>query len=386
MAKLKGSLVIKVKRRLCATSILTALAIMPNVVRAQTQTQQPPQTVRQADVEPSMATPPGVFTPATVLPGPVPPYTGTLGVTRAQAKTSQVVLLGTAGGPFIRGKRSGRSSLLIIGNHKYLIDCGVGSLQSLNEAGYKPTDLDAIFLTNNHLDHMGGLADMLEYSSFEGRSRPISVVGPAGVREMVAGALMLIEPERRIFNSEGLTSTPNPASVFRAVQIDGQRQVYDDGVVKVTVAENSHYRLIPRNSPSYGVDRSYSMRFDFGARSIVFAGDTGPSAGLEALAQDADVLVTGVVDVPRAIKFATESMQTTPASINKITRHLELELLTPSEIGKLAAKDHVKTVVLTHFSPGADSDQGTEDYIRGIRVYFAGTVIIGADRTGLEID
>ena len=52
----------------------------------------------------------------------------------------------------------------------------------------------------------------------------------------------------------------------------------------------------------------------------------------------------------------------------------------------IAAAANVKTLVLSHFVPGADAKINDEDWIAGIRKSFAGNVIVGRDRFEIAIN
>src|SRR5882672_6460751 len=109
--------------------------------------------------------------------------------TSNSAHSTRLILLGTGGGPFLRLGRSEPSSLLVVDGTPYMVDVGVGSLHNLVAAGFHAQDIDAIFITHHHLDHDGGLADMIAYSSFGQRSHPVSITGPLGTRAMVHASL-----------------------------------------------------------------------------------------------------------------------------------------------------------------------------------------------------
>jgi ribonuclease Z len=67
----------------------------------------------------------------------------------------RVTLLGTGVG--IPQKDRSQSSLLIRARDPLLLDCGAGTLLRLSEAGVDVLDLDAVFLTHLHLDHVADL-------------------------------------------------------------------------------------------------------------------------------------------------------------------------------------------------------------------------------------
>jgi ribonuclease BN (tRNA processing enzyme) len=308
--------------------------------------------------------------------------------TSVSAHSTRLILLGTGGGPFLRLGRSEPSSLLVVEGALYMVDAGVGSLHNLVAAGFHAQDINAIFITHHHLDHDGGLADIIAYSSFGQRSQPVSITGPLGTRDMVRASLELLAPSRRIFAAEGLLKTPDPESIYKGddiPQVVDPGTVYHDARVTVSAIENTHLRFIQPGSPSYGRDRSYGLRFQTPGGIVVFTGDSGPSQPLTKLAQGAEILVTEVINVRDAVSFATGKVVTDAASRARIAEHMEMEHLIPGEVGKMASSAGVKMVVLTHFSPGADEEHDTRPYVAGIRKFFHGPVVAGRDLDEIDL-
>src|SRR6202035_2912576 len=171
-----------------------------------------------------------------------------------------------------------------------------------------------------------------------------------GVNALVA--FLTVSADIRI--SEGMRTVP-PAKVFFGHDT-GSGVIYQDANVKVTAAENSHFHFAP-GTPAYGKYKSYSYRFETPDRVIVFSGDTGPSAALDELAKGADLLVTEVMSIEdwKEQQITTGRWQSmTPEQQTRAYRRQVEEHITPDEIGKLATRANVKTVVLTHFLPATD--------------------------------
>lgn len=294
----------------------------------------------------------------------------------------RLMLLGTAGGPVIRLNRHEPSSLLVVDGAPYMIDVGSGWSYRLAAAGYGAQNINALFITHHHWDHDGGLAEFIGNASLAQRSVPVPVIGPLGTSDMVKASVEFTAPMRRIFAAEGLMRSSDPAKLFQARELPPAASpsvIYQDDRIKVTAVENSHFRSIAPDNPSYGRDRSYSFRFDTQAGSIVFSGDTGPSENLVELAKGADILVTEVIDVEAAVAFATRQFTADAPTRARIAEHMAEEHLTPAEVGKLAKRAGVKMVVLTHYSPGSDNDRSTAAYVDGIRAHYRGPVIAGGD-------
>jgi ribonuclease BN (tRNA processing enzyme) len=72
-----------------------------------------------------------------------------------------VTLLGSGGGPRVDVRRYGISILVEAAGQKLLFDCGRGATLRAVEAGIRPIDLDKVFLTHLHSDHIISIPDLL---------------------------------------------------------------------------------------------------------------------------------------------------------------------------------------------------------------------------------
>ena len=73
-----------------------------------------------------------------------------------------------------------------------LFDCGCGILQRIYESGYDHRDIDTIFLTHLHLDHVSDLLGLLKANWLVGLTQA-QIYGPAGTVEWF-GKLMELYP------------------------------------------------------------------------------------------------------------------------------------------------------------------------------------------------
>lgn len=106
----------------------------------------------------------------------------------------------------------------------------------------------------------------------------------------------------------------------------------------------------------------------------LFSGDTTYNENLIALAKDADVLVHEVMYMP-----AVEKMLRTVDNSPTLLDHLVKSHTSTAQVGKVAARAGVKTLVLSHFVPGADPDITDEMWTAEARKDFAGKIIVGKD-------
>jgi ribonuclease BN (tRNA processing enzyme) len=91
--------------------------------------------------------------------------------------------------------------------------------------------------------------------------------------------------------------------------------------------------------------------------------DTGPCPGIDALAKDADILIHMCFFVSGTFLPPTE----------------ELTASGHMEIAHLAARQNVKTLVATHFTPQMEPPGVREKCIADMSKVYAGTIIWGAD-------
>jgi ribonuclease BN (tRNA processing enzyme) len=304
---------------------------------------------------------------------------------KAEMKTAdhstRIILLGTGGGPIARKYRSQPANLVVVDGRPYLVDAGAGVGRQLAWAGFQPSQLNAVFITHHHIDHNAGLGPLMSFI-WMGRNTggafpaPIQIYGPAATKYLVGAALDYLSVSERIF-SAGIKMKP-AASMFVAHDIAAAGLVYQDDKIRVTAAENTHFSF-KSGTDQTGQDKSYAYRFDTPGRSIVFTGDTGPSDAVTKLADGADVLVSEVIDEVATEKVIETNLHMSPEAAKQLVFHMVHEHLAPEEVGKLASRAHVGTVLLTHFSPGLDTETDMTNYTAGVRKYFSGPVIAGKD-------
>lgn len=297
---------------------------------------------------------------ATASPGPAPVAPQAVG---PQAASPSLLLLGTSGGPLARPDRAGIATLLTIAGKNYLVDAGEGIVHQLGKAGMQSPAVPLVFLTHLHDDHYVGLPALASFS-YTLRSPRLDIYGPVGTADLVKGLIQVMAPSARIRTAEqGLKRTVEEFTIGHEYSAG---KIFDDGTVSILAMANSHFDL-PAESPA-AANRSYSLRFNAGGRSIVFTGDTGPSAALADFAKGADIMVS---------EMATHAdREAVPPFVRA---HMDREHLSPLEVGKLASAAGVKTLVLTHIGVTDQSD------VDEIRTVFSGKIVVGSDMTRIAL-
>jgi ribonuclease BN (tRNA processing enzyme) len=292
---------------------------------------------------------------------------------------TRLITLGTRGGPIPMLGRAQSSNVLIVNGASYVVDAGEGVTRRLVRAGIAIRDIENIFITHPHSDHTGGLGGLLSTEYDYNRTKPVNVYGPPGTDAVTKALVQFLTVSADIRISEGMR-TVHPTKIFFGHDT-GTGVIYEDANVKVTATENSHFNF-RAGSPAYGRYKSYSYRFETADRIVVFSGDTGPSAALDELAKGADLLVTEVISVEewkeQQIKNGRWQSMTPEQQARALRREVE-EHITPDEIGKMATRANVNTIVLSHFLPATDPKDGYERLAEQVSKHFSGTVLVAKD-------
>jgi ribonuclease BN (tRNA processing enzyme) len=305
-----------------------------------------------------------------------------------RANDTELLMLGTAGGPPLRKDRSEPATLLIVDVRPYLIDCGIGTIRRLVEVGIPSETIGTLFFTHLHPDHDLGLVDVMANDYFHldlaSDTRKINIYGPPQTSELVEAAFHYISIPFEVFAAEKpgfQLGRPNHGltSPFVAHEVNGEGVVYRDDKIQITAAENSHYVLMPEQFRAHF--KSYSYRIQTPHGVVVFTGDTGPSDAVVKLATDSDVLVAEVEENLDELRVFIDQMAARnhwpPSRKQEFTAHMEKEHLTVDSVGDLASRAQVRSVLFYHYDPQDKAEQQAR--VAEMKKYFHGPVLAPMD-------
>ncbi len=285
------------------------------------------------------------------------------------ADAARWITLGTAGGPIPRRERAQPANALVVNGAVYLFDTGDGVVRQMTAAGITPGTIRAVFLTHHHVDHNAGLGPLLATRWVLQNHKPLPIWGPRGTRQMVRNLIAANRATERApitAGGEGPSMVAGVAVNDIASDAPGPVTIYRDANITVTAVANTHYHFAP-GSRAARFARSYAYRIEAAGRTIALTGDTGPSGAVEALADGADLLVSEVIDIAgvRRVMEALPSIE--PVLLDGLMTHMRLDHLTTTDVAQLAARAHVRCVVLTHLAPGLDGEDAETVYGAPIR-------------------
>lgn len=276
--------------------------------------------------------------------------------------TLEVVLTGT-GVPTPVPGRAGPGALIRAGGLKLQFDAGHSTTLRLAEAGVQAEELDAIFLTHHHSDHVMGLADLLMTAWLNDANRVLEVIAPEGLTaryveeslEALKGDIAVRRAHRRV------STVASSRNTFFSPTAEPQT-VWQQGDVRVKAIKVRHEPV--KNAVGYLVES--------GDTRVAISGDTRVCEEMETLAQGVQVLVHEVIAPTRV----------PPERLHTLTYHSY-----PVELGAMAARAKVETLMLTHLSPPPDTVEDLRALGEDIRSGgFSGDLIIGCDLASVAIE
>ncbi|MEV5727588.1 MBL fold metallo-hydrolase [Streptomyces pharetrae] len=326
----------------------------------------------------------------------------------AGGSRTELVLLGTSGGPVPMSGRAGISSALVVDGRVYLVDCGPGTFGRYAEAALAAEQLEAVFLTHLHSDHLADLYPLLwlRFGGFQALGGPVQVYGPGS-----AGELPKVWPAGRAVDTVSPASpAPGTAELLRrhieGTAYDINVRMRSEGwpdIRELIVPHDIRFRM-PRGA---GPDRlmappmkpfevmrdervrvtavlvehppvfpSFAFRFDTADGSVVFSGDTAPCGNVERLACGADVLVHEVMDLA-TLKLGGLR----PAQL----RHMEISHTDAGRLGPLAERAGAGTLVLSHLVPGSVGLVPDSAWHAKAQQGYSGRVVVGRDLVRLPV-
>ena len=260
-----------------------------------------------------------------------------------------VLFLGTAGSA-PTARRGLPATLVTRGGDRLLFDCGEGTQRQLvRSVGL--IELEDVFITHFHADHVLGLPGMLKTFSLHGRERPLSVFGPPGLERLLDALAPIIG--RTTFEVRASELEANAAlerDGYRVAAFEVDHRVRAHGYALVEDQRPGH--LDPERARELGVTNGPDLgRLQRGetvgdvrpeqvlgptrrGRKVVLTGDTAPSEMTKAVAHGADLLVHEATFLADEAERAAETGHSTARGA--------AELAAEAEVGFLA---------LTHLSP-----------------------------------
>ncbi len=315
------------------------------------------------------------------------------------------------GSPQVERDRAQSCAAILAGGAFLVFDAGAGSGLKADLGNLPLGNLDAVFFTHLHSDHIVDLPVFMNHSWRYGRQKPLTVIGPAGTATVVEGFNRALGPDvsyrsqNEVPQSSG-ESTPAQDRAVRTPMADRTLKAYvqaafatgydasvdgtDLTLVYETPAGLKVYAFLVEHEP---VKPAFGYRIEYKGRVVVISGDTRKTENIARHAKGADYLIHEAYNkdiVNRIVGFQSE-VPDTPFTrqvfrIARLTQHYHT---TPVEAAELAEQAGVKTLVFSHVIPPLGS--GPQQlvlrnlFLKGVDSAFKGKVLIAEDGLHLAL-
>jgi ribonuclease Z len=290
-----------------------------------------------------------------------------------------LVFLGTsASAP--TAARGTAATLIRRGGDRLLVDCGEGTQRQLLRSDVGLVDLERVFLTHLHADHVLGLPGMLKTFGLRGREAPITVYGPRGTRALL-GALGVVVG-RVAYPMEVVELGPGESVGLQDYRIETFAVAHGTTAVGYALREDERPGRfdvaaadalgVPSGPLRGALQRGGTVTLPDGrvvrpadvlgearrGRTIVITGDTAPAASVVEAAAGADLLVHEATFLADERARAKETGHSTAGEAALVAREAEVGLLAlthlsarypPSDVAEEARQLFPSTVVPRDF-------------------------------------
>jgi ribonuclease Z len=240
-------------------------------------------------------------------------------------------------------------------------DAGRGTAMRIAEAGLHPAELDAVFITHHHSDHLTGLADLLFTAWVR---RPVSVdlqfFAPDGPSLRFLQR-MLIPYEDDLAVRRQNTTRPDP---------DPGIHGFHAGPDPTVVWTDRGVSVLSRTVHHEPVEPAVAYRVETPDGAVVISGDTRVCSEVEEFVSGCEVLVHEAFRAEAYISSTGDERARELAGYHADTR----------DLGSMCSRCRPKVLMLTHLAPPPRSEDDVAAFEADVRGGgYVGELIVAND-------
>ena len=252
----------------------------------------------------------------------------------------ELTVLGSSSGLPTR-RRFAPGYALTVAGKLFLLDCGAPVSTLLYRYNFDPIDVQAIFLSHWHMDHVANLGLFLSQNRLRKRPSPLAIYGPRGTRGKI----------RRLLADTFLLSDELGYDLnITNIECDEE---YKEALIRVTYFKTQHLER-PKLKTQFGSKAlACGMVIEGPGWRIVYSGDLRSSQELGPYIEGCDLLIH------------------------------EMAHVSPEEVADFAAKAKVPHILITHIGP--EFDEIPEKIVEAFAGRYRGRLTVAEDGTRVRL-
>jgi len=286
-----------------------------------------------------------------------------------------------AGSPLLDEKRGGPCTLVIAGQQLFVFDTGNTSARNINKMGFNTGNIQGIFLTHFHSDHIDGLGELLlQRWVSNSNAQPVDVHGPEGVATVVNGLMQAYSLDRgyRVaHHGEAVLPQSGFGAVPKTFGLQGDKAtlVFESPDTQIYAFSVSHAPIHP----------AVGYKIKYKDRSIVISGDTTPSAHVEREAKGVDVLMHEAMSMEMMTILQEGAQLAKRDKFEQLMKDITNYHTSPVEAAHIASKAEVGYLMLHHIAPPLPFPGLVDIFLKGTDKAFKGKIQVAKDGDVLSL-
>ena len=286
-----------------------------------------------------------------------------------------------AGGPMPSTNRSGPCVAVVAGKQLFIVDAGTNGARNLGRMGINLGQVEALFLTHFHSDHIDGLGEMAMIRWVaDNNSSPLPVYGPEGVADVVAGFNQAYaqDAKHRTDHHGAAVAPPSGTGMstvsFALPKLSESLTVYANDNLKIEMISVDHFPITP----------AVAYKFTYKDRSLLISGDTAKSPAIEKHSAGIDLLVHEALSTKLVLLMAESAARSGNPLREKIFNDIHDYHTTPVEAAEIARDADVGHLLYYHVVPPLIAPGMEAIWLEGVDQVFS-DVTVGQDGTSISL-
>ena len=279
------------------------------------------------------------------------------------------------GSPVPDPTRAGPCLGVLAGKTALVFDAGSGSMRKLARMGFPVGEIEQVFLTHLHSDHIDGVGELMLQAWIAGsRTTPVPIAGPEGTSLIVSGfvdAYTIDAGYRTAHHGEEIANPAGFGAVASDLTLPSDRTetVWEDNGVRVSAFLVNHEPV----SPAFG------YRIDYKGRSVTISGDTIDSPAVTEAARDTDLLVHEALNRDMVRLLSEAAARNGNPALSQVFADILDYHTSPVEAAQTAETSGAKALVLTHIVPPLPTRFLYPAFLDGAGGAYDGPLKVGED-------